>query len=130
MDKEIQKQLLERSSGFIDKASQTLGQTAAHVYEVLVKQQFVEGIGSLVSIALFGVVFIAGMKWYIDLVKKPWKEDSDDQFPIVLLGLVIAGVGGLVLGFAVGEVSIAIQKLINPEFFAIKFIFETAKGVK
>lgn len=128
MDKEIQKELLNKTGDFINQAAHTLGATAQHVYEVLVRQQFVEGIGTLLGIGSFVVIMLVSTVMYTSIFKKKWGEmDSEAQTGVVVLG----GIGFIILAFVLSItmtfVAEAIQKMINPEFYAIKFIFESVK---
>lgn len=128
MNKEIQKALLDKSSHFIDQAAQTLGQGAAHVYQVLVKQQFVEGLATIISIVLSGTLIIISLSIFFHYGKKNWSNwDDDEKAGFVMGGGFLLLVGFLVISIASNELAEAIKKLINPEFYAIKFIFESVK---
>jgi hypothetical protein len=129
MDPKIQQQLLDKTSGFIDKASHTLGQTAVHVYGVLVRQQVVDGIGTLVQVGLWSIFYFLAVRAYVIFAMERKKSKPDDDgFGWWLFGVF----GGIVFGlltFAIfGAIAQAVQQIINPEYYAIKFIFDTAKG--
>jgi hypothetical protein len=129
MDVKIQQQLLDRSSDFINKASQTLGSTGAHVYEVLVRQQVVSGIGTIVAIILFCIIAAVSFFQYYQFAKRHMDE-SDDGF-----GWICGGIFGgffflMIVVIGVVALSDSVQHILNPEYYAISFIFDTIKGGK
>lgn len=119
-------QLLDKSSNFISEAAKILGQTASHVYQVLVRQSLVEGIGSIVQILILGIFIFIYSILFSNFIKKNWKNYSDDgQFACVLGGVMLTIIIISGVFWASGEIALAIQKIINPEYFAIKFIFDS-----
>lgn len=126
MDKEIQKQLLDKSSDFINQAAQVLGATAQHVYDVLVRQQLVEGISTLVGIPLMILLCWIILKPFVVFGYKKTQEDSYSAWE--MLTPLISIVGGLIIFGLTFWMMDGLAHIINPEYYAIKFIFEMAKG--
>lgn len=123
MDSKIQQQLLDKTSAFLQQASHTLGTGASHVYAVLIRQQFVEGATSIIQFVIGMIFILIGLPRLWSACKKADKEGDDDGFALVGGGILGVGLflmfGALILS-ALGD---AIGKLINPEYYAISFIF-------
>lgn len=119
----------DKIGGFIDELAKQLGVAAEHVYEILVRQQYVDGIGMLVKsgiwIVLFLVVWIAMTK----LFYKKWDRIEDDaQFGIGMLSLVLGIVTVIMTFIIIGDVTLGIKKLLNPEYYALEDIMQFIQG--
>ncbi len=124
MDQKIQQQLLDKSSQFINQAARILGQTSGHVYSVLVRQQVIDGIANILSLILFfAIVIIPSML----VMKKAWawhKEDEQSEAAMVMLiiGPILFIIVGLIIATTLQS---SLEQIFNPEYFAIKFIFDS-----
>lgn len=115
----------------INNLSSKLGVASEHVYGVLVKQQVIEAISHLVVLSFFILLFLFSVKYlflkvfmsiYREKVEKyPRMEDAFNTVRIIIwVGVIIATIT-LCIVFVV-VVPEAIQKIINPEYFALKDI--------
>jgi len=128
MDAKIQQQLLDRSSDFIDKASQALGSTGQHVYEVLVRQQMIQGIGGIISLVVFLTLAIVPSLY---LFKWAYKRHQKDRYSEAYLGATFVSlIILLVAAIVAGVLQDSVQHILNPEYYAISMIFDTIKGGK
>lgn len=126
MNEKIQQQLLDKSSHFVDQAAKTLGSTTGHVYEIVVRQQVANGIG-IILVTLITLIATVIISWIF--AKWSWARKEKDRYSeIYLLIVPVTFVCALVF-FAVGyQLVNGIQHIINPEYYAIEFIFNTATG--
>lgn len=111
----------QKLSEALEKLGQKLGVAAEHVYAVLVSQMKAESISGLV---MWSCVFLVCLFLTAVLIKKGKDVTEDD------VGLLLAG---LVFFFALNTISLAfirynILKFINPEYYALKEIFEMLTG--
>lgn len=126
MDVKIQQQLLDKSSQFVDQAAKMLGSTAGHVYEILVRQQIVDGVDTIL-ITFITLIPTAIISW--KFYKYSWARKEKDRYsemyllivPIVLLCLAVFSTASY-------QIADGIQHIINPEYYAIQFIFNAATG--
>jgi len=128
MDTKIQQQLLNRASDFIDKAAKTLGQATAHVYQVLVSQQYVTGISTITEVIIMTLASIILVKpalwlWHQASLKDDKENNSGDYRTGAGILIVIIYLAMIILTIILGE---AIKHLLNPEYYAIEFIFNQA----
>ncbi|ALA13110.1 membrane protein [Bacillus phage TsarBomba] len=120
----------DKLGGFIDELAKQLGVAATHVYEVLVKQQFVDGVSLLVK-ALIWLVVVA-IVWFLvnKLIIKKWEMFADEGIE-VLFGFVIAGAIVFTIIVAWNEIdwiTLGIKKLMNPEYYALQDLMDFVKG--
>jgi len=123
---DIVQSILNSAGAFIESLAHTLGTTALHIYAVLVRQQSVEGILGVASIAVlvFGSVGIAIL---LDkLVSRAFPENYmvSDKVLVLVMGMFV---GLFVLSNALPPLSLAINKIVNPEYFAIIKILSEVK---
>lgn len=100
----------------ITALAEKLQQPAEHVYKVLVKQQVVWGVGTLVGVVLGALFLFIGL-----LGISKWRWDDDYCIPLNIVGVIILLVS-LVLFFFYG-----LTGLINPEYGALKDIVNMIK---
>lgn len=116
-------QLQERAINLIDTLAAQLGVAAEHVYTVLGKQMFLEGLVVLITLT-FAMVLTGGlarMTWrrWVPYTEKSHTDESEDALMIFLVFVsVIALLATTVATFMEGPV--AIMKLLNPEYYVIK----------
>lgn len=119
----------DKIGGFIDELAKQLGVAASHVYEVLVKQQYVDGIGLLVKSGIWIIVMIIAWVVLTKLVFKKWDRYYEDVQ--VALGLLTTAVlvGTVVMTFIlIGDVTLGIKKLLNPEYYALEDLMQFIQG--
>jgi len=121
----------DKLGGFIDELAKQLGVAATHVYEVLVKQQFVDGVSLLIKAIIW--VAIVSLVWFIvnKFVIKNWKRWDRHEEVQFLLGIVIAAaiVMSCIVGWNVVDwVTLGIKKLLNPEYYALQDLMDFIQG--
>lgn len=120
----------DKLGGFIDELAKQLGVAATHVYEVLVKQQFVEGISLLVKSGI--TVAILLLVWYLinKLLFKKYhviEDDYDMGFLIWIVGAIVAVVTFFIVLNVVGDITLGVKKLMNPEYYALETLMDFVK---
>lgn len=110
---------------FVDIADK-IGQGAEFGWEVVIKQQYVEAITTLIFLGL-GLVFIL-ISWYF-LVKTDWDGYENNQAKTGVPCLIFGIVGGFMTLFSflylLSEGTIG--KLLNPEYYALEFFINLVK---
>jgi hypothetical protein len=96
-----------------------LGEGAEHVYELAIRQSYVEGLTSLI-LCLVMLVLIAFQFRVIKTCSVELKESSSND-PLWIFGIILA-VAGVIACFIIGIFQLidAIRYLGNPEYMAIK----------
>ncbi len=101
-----------------------------HVYKVLVTQQVVEAITDLIMLILGSIFFFTGIKASKSAEKWWWEKSSYDNGP-TMLGIMrcaqlVIGTGFTIYGLCnIGNI---VGGFVNPEYGAIKDIFEFVRG--
>jgi hypothetical protein len=123
--------LIEKTDAFgevINELAKQLGVAAEHVYSVIVKQQYVEGISGLIGAGLIAilalVLLISSFKSRKKLLEKGHYDGSD----IIAVRWAGMAIGFLVMGGMVFWAIDALKMLLNPEFYAIQDIMEMIRG--
>jgi Ca2+/Na+ antiporter len=136
MKEEIYSKVIEYIEGF----GKVVSEGAIYGFELLVKQQIVNGIVNIVTLLLSLVVLTLVIKYTSKLTKSKreevnYKKESDRWYTTsleedFLLGLpVIFGVVATVLLIvSVFVIPSSIAQIINPEYYAIKEIMNTLGG--
>jgi hypothetical protein len=123
---EIVNKLIDTSTALIQQLAVAVGTTAAHIYQVLVTQQVIEGVLGVASVLslIFGAIGIATLA--DKSVKKAFPENytPQDKILTVTMGLFA---GLYILSLALPPLTVAINKAINPEYFAILRILSEVK---
>lgn len=134
MDKELVKEIVASGSAALSALAEAAKTTAEHLYSVLIRQQIVEGLVLLIQIVLYCLVAWFGggkiYKWVKKGVNAPDSYPSAEGEYIVsgLIAFMALSAATMLMLRFVGE---AIGKLVNPEYYAIKFILESARyGIK
>lgn len=121
----------DKLGGFIDELAKQLGVAATHVYEVLVKQQFVEGVSLGVKSGI--TILLILLTWYLvnKLVFKRYEFIEDETglgFLVWIFGAALA-FGTLLFAIdIVGDITLAVKKLLNPEYYALQDLMDFVKG--
>ena len=109
MSEQMQKELLAR----IDLLAAKFATTGSHLWEVMVKQQIINGWVGVFWAALFLIATVVAVRWCLrKLSKGDYYGDSFDLY----FGTILIGVVGL-YGFAISSGSVA--RLFNPEYYAL-----------
>lgn len=118
---------------FFVSIGNALKQPAEHVYKVLVKKQFLKGLGTL-SIPFFAIIvlliFIFSLKYCfkIDKIYEGRKNRMMDTYEAFIALPIISGILFIVLiGFTCNIFDDTLINLFNPEYGAIKEIMDYIK---
>jgi hypothetical protein len=115
----------------VEQLKDYAGPLAQHGWEILVRQQYIQGIQEMiwaVALLLFVVVgYIFGKKlWKWAGTVRLGTEDQGIQY----IPAVITWVVSVILVFvSVGLISDGIAHLLNPEYYAVQQIYCSAPGV-
>ncbi|ALO79662.1 hypothetical protein HOBO_254 [Bacillus phage Hobo] len=125
----------DKLGGFIDELAKQLGVAATHVYEVLVKQQMVDGISLLVKAGVWLAILILLWTLMNKLVFKKWSNFYNDdpygfdaQFALGIVTVLLAVVTIFFSFYIVDWLTLGIKKLLNPEYYALEDIMTFIKG--
>lgn len=123
-------QQLASMSAFIKQEltplAEKLGQTAEFTYGIFIKQVWVHAIQSALWIPL-GIVCACISIWLFKKEEKEWSKSSSTSGLGYFLGSIVT-LGALSMIFV--PIAILIQVIINPDYQAIKLIFETIKAIQ
>ena len=108
----------ENTTEAIKELASALKVPAEHVYQILVKQQVVEGIVNLIVVIIL-LLLTTGLSFW---AYKAFDEDSEAQFAAALISLLIVGI--LFIIFTVTFFSEGLPHWLNPEYGALKEILE------
>jgi hypothetical protein len=127
----------EDIGAYIKELAKQLGVAAEHVYGVLIRQQYVEGVSYLIKAGIWLAVFISlwcfviwlWRKYAIPFFNKTDEEDIATSEEVGLIGSVMT-IGTVALGiitlftfiWIVGLIEDGVQHLLSPEYFALKEI--------
>jgi hypothetical protein len=117
MNTEIAKQVSE----VLDVLAQKFGSTVEHLWGILIKQAYVEGIISLVWVIISIIVGTISIKYIIKFFK-----EEDDGWEGMLFAICFGLIALSALVFCL-NINDTIRALVNPEFYAIKEIFGQLK---
>ena len=132
MDKAFVQDIIASGSAMLTSMAQAAKTTGEHLYGVLVKQQMVEGISSLASFLLLIPFFFYAKSIWIAGQKeiKKGKESNSyfDESNIYIPVVFFIALSFMILLLITSQFETAIQKIINPEYFAIKFLIDSVKA--
>jgi hypothetical protein len=115
MSDEINKQLAELAT--------KLGVSAEHLWSVLVRQAYIDGISSLVTVIVCGILSVAAL-WFFFLIRPRIKahiESNDRGFSITMVPveyLVLITTLAILVSVACNNFYRVISDFTNPEFYA------------
>lgn len=126
---QVPESIQDKIFGYIDAIAEKLGVAAEYVFKVLVKQQIIHGITSIVVWLMSLIAVVVMMRFASHFDKKAREEEfmgTSDNWALVLWAT-----SGF-LGFILCLVTVlggpdAIGKIINPEYYALKEIIEAVK---
>lgn len=124
MNKEITETILASGSAMLAGVAETLQTTGAHVYEVLTKQQVLNGTGTLVGVLIFIIIASIFTFKMVKWAKKEMKESSSYDSDIFGVTVLLTGLGYVLLLIFLMVIFSAIFHIINPEYYSIMRIVE------
>jgi hypothetical protein len=102
-----------------------LGEGAAHVYAIYVREQYVSGVGSIiwsvVWLLLSAAVIVGASKLF------RWASKEDEEEVMTAAVIMGTGLGLVILVIATSCLDSGIQHLLNPEYYAIQDILDSVK---
>ena len=125
----MSEKLTEKAFEYIDAIAEGLGIAAAHVYAVMARQMFAEGV---VWTALL-LAIVIGVPWIgVKVARRIYAKWDDfgrsSQEALAYVGFIagIAAVIFVVIAFL--HLPGAVMKTVNPEYYVIREILDVVKG--
>lgn len=111
----------EQVTNLLDQLGQRLGPAGQHVFELAVRQVFIDGFTMLILTA----IFLAVLGWSVPRIYA-WAQDGGDDR--AMLG-VIAGAVYVLVGICllIGDLAY-IPAMLNPEYAALMNILRAVSG--
>lgn len=124
MDKtmaDVADKAVDKITAGVEAVAKAVEKVAPHVWEVLVRQAFAEGVVSLVTAAvtILVVSIAARLAW-----KRRKSLDDDLWSPLLIPGGMIAAFG---IVFAIMELRDGLLHVLTPEYYAATQLIEAAK---
>lgn len=122
--------ILDNGAKLMGQLAGQIGATAQHLYAVVVRQQFAEGLATILSWSLIGWLGYWGLSKTWKTVQSGIAKKKNESETYVLAGAIIS------IAIVIAVINIvpifigALLKIINPEFYAVKLIFDAAKQLK
>jgi hypothetical protein len=125
-----QREIYNDFKSVMNSLAESLSTTSEHVYSILVKQATVQGLILFVFLILNGILIIILLTSYRRFIFKKIKEsgryDEDGFYAAFYIPTIIFCIVFVAQIFFVPDM---IGQLVNPEYYAIKEILETVKGL-
>jgi hypothetical protein len=130
----MNEKVFNKATEYIDAIAAKLGVAAEHVYGILVRQQYVEGITTILGSLIFVAVTFFISRKVTELTrnmreeakKKSYTDVSDDMVVVAcVLGWIVFFLSLIFAAFAIPD---SIAQLVNPEYYAVKEIFDVISG--
>lgn len=124
MTTEQTQEIIDLVQSGLTSLGEKLGVAVPHVWEVLIRQQYVYAIQYTLG-AVAGLVAVVVGAF---LVRWGFKDDGyNDGIPQFMIGGAMILIGGMFLFTLTGE---AVARFINPEYYAIQDISTFIRGVQ
>ena len=123
-------EVIKELSPIITKIANQLGVASEHIWGVLVRQAYVEGITDLMLCLVIIVLTVCYWKFIRYAHKKICYQsekdswDSDILAPIYVTGAILGFIGAIL--FVIG-MSSAVGKFLNPEYYALQILTNLIK---
>ncbi len=120
---------LERAVDLLAALASRLGTTVDHLWPILVRQAVYEGVRLLIVGVVLGGVLVV-VCW--GSVRRAWelgdkKEWSDQEGPMILVAILSGALAAILIPIML---SAGVLRILNPEFYALRFILEAIGGGK
>ena len=134
---------MEQVVTLLEGIASKLGVAVEHLWEVLVRQQHVQGIADLIWAGI-GIIIIAGLCIFVPMFTKyahrkyvrekehrcgsPSDEEEffgTCQYAVPVIGVILSI---FIVVCTMLNLELGIQKLLNPEYFALKELLDTING--
>lgn len=119
---------LDKIGEAITQIAHGLGVASEHVYGVLIRQQFVDGLVDVCISIIAPILYIIVMMYLLRLRKNIDSYWEDEVSAIV----IIVGVGGFIATTVIffNLFPDGLKHLINPEYYAMQQILDYLKSLK
>lgn len=127
--------LIPQVTAVIKQMSQAMGVAAEHLYAVLVRQMFAEGVAGFVTDSLLTVALVVSIvtlvRWGLWLYGNDSRRGSDfHDFGYPLLASIGGGVLVVLLVCVVSSIETSVLKMVNPEYYAIERVIDKVNPKK
>lgn len=127
---DVADQALTMLSGAASKISDMLQKTAPEVWRIMIRQQYTEAVRDTSVSALFlllTVVTYFSTRKYLKIDETVWKYSTEQDWKHVCKWFILGGnlVAAIVF---ICYLAGSIGQVMNPEYYAIKNMFELAQG--
>lgn len=115
----------------VEQIKQYAGPVAQHGWEILVKQQYIQGIQQLIwAVALFILVIVSyRLGWrlwkWAGTVELDYTNDGIQWIPCVIAWIISA----ILVITSIALLSDGVAHLLNPEYYAVQQIYCSAPGI-
>ena len=105
----------------LDELGQRLGPTGEHVFQLAVRQVYIDAVTNVVVLILLGAAFFAlASRFRVAL------EEDDASYASLFLGTATIAIGA-VNAFAAMSLIFALTRVLNPEYAALRDIIQTIR---
>lgn len=116
------KETVAEISKALEPLAQKLGEGAGHVYEVYLRQMFMEGAFNLIASISMAIIIVIVATLYLNYMNKV--NPAEKGANIVLVCLVLSIPMTVIILSSLGNVT----KMLNPEYHAIQRIVEQVRS--
>lgn len=114
-------QIIDAVQGGITQLSESMGVALPHLWEVLIRQQYVSAIQHFI----FVVIYIVSTSWVIKFFRYGMRRSEEDHYSFWDVGVFFCGFIWLVTTFfALSFLSEGVGLILNPEYYALKAVAE------
>jgi chromate transport protein ChrA len=117
---------MDRVGGYIDALAEKLNVASAALWEILIRQMYVDGFLNLASMVIFGVVGLVSYKYF----KKGLGMKSTNNYDMdAKAATIIFSVVGMIVAFVIVILCgiNGVQYIANPEYWAIQALIEAVR---
>ena len=114
-------QLIDLTEKGLTQVATQLGTTLPQLWEIMIKQQYVEAVQAFTAFGIGLLLFIVVNKWYKSIDRREEKESGSTRDEVQLFLFCTVGVFMITLFSLIASFE-GVGKLINPEYYAIKDI--------
>lgn len=115
----------EALAKILNQLSDKFGTTSAHLWQVLLRQAYIDGIEALAGVIFTTVIMIGvlvKLKSSYRVYDNQYDDFSEEHIPLIIISCVTVLAFSITL-FAAG--SVALECFLNPEYYALHEILKT-----
>lgn len=122
MDTQQTQQVIDMVQNSINSLSAQLGVSLPQLWEVMIRQQYVEAVQSFVGFIVSGVALYVCLRF----IQKNWEVDTPE--PIALIVVFATALSGFIFLISTFGCIDGIGQIANPEYYAIQDIANFIKN--